>query len=148
MIRSRKILRHARGQNCTLRLDGCQNDRDTVVFAHINSGSAGKGMGIKAHDFLGVFACHHCHAALDAQRGRSALSGDVLRALCETLVVLVLDGLLKVPQDEPKPSSERPVKPRKPKAERAPITHRQNPWPKGRKLQSANTLRKRERTDA
>src|SRR5690606_14904653 len=100
-----------------------------------------------AHDFLGVFACHHCHAALDAQKGRSALSGDVLRALCETLVVLVLDGLLKVPQDAEKPSHERPVKPRQPKGERAPITHRQNPWPSGRKLQPRSTL-KRERTEA
>lgn len=135
MIRSKAILRHAKGQNCTLRLPGCQNDRDTVVFAHINSGSAGKGMGMKAHDLLGCFACGHCHTLLDSQQGRSALSADVLRALCETLVTLWLDGLLKVPLDKPKPSHERPAPKRKPKGQRAPIQSRTE-WPKGRAIQS------------
>lgn len=135
MIRSKAILKHARGQNCTLRLPGCQNDRDTVVACHINSGAAGKGTGMKAHDLLAVWGCGHCHAQLDQGKGRSQYAGDVLRALCETLIGLWRGGLLNVPEDAPKPSHERPTKPRKPKAARAPIQSR-NEWPKGRKLQS------------
>ena len=127
MIRSKAILKHARGQNCTLRLDGCRNDRDTVVFAHINSGMAGKGMGVKAHDFLGCFACHHCHTLLDSQKGRSALSADLLRALCETWVVLVFDDIIDVRQDKPKPQRDR--KPKAKSGPSRPIPTRTNPWP-------------------
>lgn len=129
MIRSKAILRHAKGQNCTLRLPGCRNDRDTVVACHINSGAAGKGTGMKAHDLLAVWGCAHCHALLDQGKGRSSLSTDLLRALCETLVALWRDGMLSVPLDKPKASHERPVPKRKPKDERVPIPQRQNAWP-------------------
>jgi hypothetical protein len=55
-------------------------------------------------------------------------------------------GIVIVPLDATKLSSERPSKPRKPKAERPAIPARKDLWPKGRKLQSANALRKSERT--
>ena len=129
MIRSKAILRHAKGQQCHLRLPGCRNERDTVVACHINAGYAGKGTGMKSHDLLTVWGCAHCHALLDQSKGRSTLSTDLLRALCETLVALWRDGLLSVPLDTAKASHERPVPKRKPKGERAPIPHRQNPWP-------------------
>ena len=134
MIRSSKILRYAKGQSCALRLPGiCNGNPETVVFCHLNSGAAGKGMGIKAHDSLGFFGCSACHAAYDQQRGRSELALEVLDAVCETHVLLVRAGLIVVDQDPaPKP---RGTKARKPKAERAPIQSR-NEWPQGRKIQS------------
>lgn len=60
---------NARGQDCTLRLPGCQNDTATVVLCHLRQFNGG-GMGCKPPDVEGVFACAHCHSILD---GRSRL---------------------------------------------------------------------------
>ncbi|GGA45845.1 nuclease domain-containing protein [Pelagibacterium lentulum] len=145
MIRSSAILKHARGQNCTLRLPGtCNGNPETVVFCHLNGGAAGKGMGVKAHDSLGFFGCSDCHRAYDQQRGRADLALEVLDAVCETHVLLVRAGLISVREDKPKAPSERPVKPRKPKGERTPI-HSRTDWPTGRKIQSRNNLRRKEK---
>lgn len=108
-LRSKKILAHARGQNCSLRLDGCNHNPETVVFCHLNLGAAGKGMSVKAHDCLGFFGCTSCHTAYDSQQGRSGLSADVLRAVCETWAILIRDGIIVIPEDKPK---ARTVKPR------------------------------------
>lgn len=135
-IRSKKILAHAKGQNCTLRLEVCNHDPETVVFCHLNLGAAGKGTSQKAHDVLGFFGCFQCHKAYDQQAGRDRLSADVLRAMCETWAILIRDGIIVIPEDKPK---VRRVKPRKPKEQRKAIQNR-NAWPQGRKLQSRNDL--------
>lgn len=121
MIRSRVVLDHARGQSCQLQLDCCTGDTESTVFCHLNSADFGKGMGIKAHDIAGFFGCWRCHGAFDlhthgltdAEIGRA-----VLRAVVSTWVILVQDGIIKVPIDQPK---ERKTKPRKPKEQRAQI---------------------------
>ncbi|MEO8297067.1 MAG: nuclease domain-containing protein [Burkholderiales bacterium] len=52
---------------------GCLGDDDsTTVMAHENSLAAGKGMGLKAHDHIAVYACFACHAALDQGRQPAA----------------------------------------------------------------------------
>lgn len=138
MIRSQKIINTARGAPCALRLPGvCNNDPATTVWAHLNG--FGKGMGLKTHDILGFPACSACHSAFDTGKNRSAYIGDALRALCETLVGLVLSGIVIVPLDPERLSSERPVPARKPVGERKaipasknPIPQRKDPWaPKG-----------------
>jgi len=97
MIRSRKILAHARGKPCTLRLPGiCNGNPETTVFCHLNTGAAGKGMGLKAHDALGFFGCSACHAAYDQQVGRGELAAEVLSAVCETWVALIAAGIVVV----------------------------------------------------
>lgn len=75
--------RSAKGKLCTLRLDCCNHDPATTVLAHLRCFGWG-GMGQKPHDFLAVYACSACHAALDM---RTAPWGwdDLLRALGETL---------------------------------------------------------------
>lgn len=134
MIRSKKILRHAKGQPCALRLPGiCNCNPETTVWCHLNG--HGKGMGIKTHDPLGFFGCADCHRAYDQGRGRADLMEAVLGAVCESWVRLIRDGIIFVPQDAETPSHTRPVKPRKPKAERAPIQSRSD-WPAGRKIAS------------
>ncbi|WMT88235.1 DUF1364 domain-containing protein [Pelagibacterium sp. 26DY04] len=134
MIRSRKILRHAKGQPCQLRLPGiCNGNPETTVWCHLNG--HGKGMGLKTHDVLGFFGCSNCHAAYDQGKGRAELIPSVLDAVCASWVVLIRDGIIFVPQDAENPSHERPVKPRKPRGERAPIQSRTE-WPSGRKMQS------------
>ena len=123
MIRSKKILRHAKGQPCALRLPGiCNGNPETTVFCHLNTG--GKGMGLKTHDILGFFGCADCHAAYDTIHGRSGLSEAVISAMCETWVRLVSDGIIIVPQDIQTPLMDKPIKPRKPKEQRAKIPSR------------------------
>lgn len=56
----------AQGEDCTVMIPGiCCFDTDTTVLAHTNSLAGGKGMGYKADDHTGVFACHTCHTWLD-----------------------------------------------------------------------------------
>lgn len=144
MIRSQKVIDTARGAPCALRLPGiCNNDPATTVWAHLNG--FGKGMGMKTHDFLGFPACSSCHAAYDTGKDRSKYVGDALRALCETLVALVLSGVVSVPQNSPKARHEAPVKARKPPEQRAKINSRTE-WPTGQKIQSRNDLRRKEQT--
>jgi len=129
-IRSSKVLRSAKGQPCSARFPGiCNGNPETTVWAHLNSGSFGKGMGQKAHDVLGFHACSACHAAYDLGHGtKSWLAGDmhkyVLEAVCETYVRLIRAGIVVVPVDAPKPFAERATKPRKPPAERKKIASR------------------------
>ena len=50
-----KITKSARGQACTIRLEGCYGgpNNENVVFCHINGG----GMGMKALDIHGAYGC-------------------------------------------------------------------------------------------
>lgn len=99
-IISKKIRNSAKGKNCTLRLNGCRNDVDTVIFAHINTDF--KGIGNKSPDLFGVYACSNCHDFLD---DRHVLPfevhhyKDVLRALTETQMELYKIGLIEVKKD-------------------------------------------------
>ena len=65
MIRSKAILRAAKGQECTMRTPVCNHNDETTVAAHSNWHFHGKGMGQKADDIFVVFACSDCHAWLD-----------------------------------------------------------------------------------
>jgi hypothetical protein len=66
-----KITASARGESCTLNLPGvCNYDPDTVVWAHSNRGSDGKGLGLKAKDENGAYACYSCHCTYDRQKSR------------------------------------------------------------------------------
>lgn len=140
-IRSKKILNHAKGQQCTLRFDDCCNhNSETVVAAHIRDRH--KGMGTKASDFSIVFACSDCHRYLDEygdKLGRLFPHEDVMRAFQETLEILIRDGIIVIPQDLP-PRPKR-TKPRKLKGQRAPLRSRKEFGP-GRPMQSRNDFRK------
>lgn len=123
MIRSRKILNHARGKECQLALPGiCGHNPETTVFAHLNS--HGKGMGMKTHDFAGVFADYECHRYLDVGHGTHPqmsdleLSQALLKAVIGTWLVLIEDHVIIVPID-PKPA--KTIKPRLPAEKRTAI---------------------------
>src|SRR5690606_20693239 len=156
MIRSRKILDSARGQTCTFRFPGIWNTAPaTTVWAYLNGGRFRKGMGRKAHDILGAHACFACHTYLDTGHGtKPRISNEtllecVLGGVTETYVRLVKMGLVIIPLDAERLSSERPVKPRKPPQQRTPIPQPAKPrWPQGRKINSANNLRRKEPSNA
>lgn len=144
-FRSRKVLDHARGQPCTLRLPRfCNRNAETTVSAHIRDRH--KGMAQKASDHSVCFACSGCHAALDEGRWIGVMDeADVLRCvirgLQETWEILIADGIVGFPHDKPKSFHSRPPKPRKPKGQRAKVPAGRklagrSEWPKGRKMPS------------
>ena len=68
MIRSRKYLNAARGQECQVRIPGiCNGDSNTVIAAHSNKARHGKGMGLKSKDSYVAFCCSSCHDAIDGR---------------------------------------------------------------------------------
>lgn len=125
LVRSTKILRHAKGQPCTLRFPGiCNGNPETTVACHIRDRH--KGMGQKASDYSVVFGCSDCHRYLDEHVCADAdelleMTAHIVRGLQETWGVLIRDGIIVVPQDANKPS--KPVQ-RKPKGQRKPIANR------------------------
>ena len=97
VIRSRAIRESARGQACTVRSPLCNGDSDTTVWAHSNLGAHGKGMGHKASDLFGCYACAACHMWLDAgPASREEKELAFLRAWALSLTVLVDLGIVSV----------------------------------------------------
>jgi hypothetical protein len=150
-IRSRKYLDGARGEPCKLRFWGiCNNDPETTVACHIHDQSFG--MGRKAHDVSIIDGCSACHMYLDhgwvGKISRTILLEHIIRGLQETLLSRIRRGIVVVPLDPEHLSSDKPVKPRKPKAERKPvgksrpIPQRKAEWP-SRKIATANNLKRK-----
>lgn len=128
MIRSQKVIASAKGAPCSARFPGiCNGDPETTVWAHLNGGAYGKGMGVKAHDVLGFDACDRCHAYYDVgHRTSPQISTDtllecVLGAVCESYVRRIVSGIIIVPLDPERLSSDRPVPARKPPGQRGKI---------------------------
>lgn len=83
-IESEALRRSAMGEECTLRLSGCQGRRG-VVLAHVRR--PGTGMGRKPDDLAAVFACHRCHDVFDGRHHCEKLaSGDVQGAVVDALI--------------------------------------------------------------
>lgn len=131
-FRSDKVLRHARGQTCTLHLSGiCNNNPETTVSAHIRD--EWKGMGTKASDHSIVFACGNCHAYLDVGHFQHPLILDIelyraiIRGLQTTWGILIRDEVIGFPHNPP--PKPRATKPRNPVEQRQAIPSRQSPMP-------------------
>lgn len=66
--RNRQPIRDsARGERCTVRIEGCPNDPATTIWSHNRHGRAGKGGALKAFDLNGAYCCTHCDAIYDGQ---------------------------------------------------------------------------------
>lgn len=66
-----KITQSANGEQCTVRYFWINfHNPETVVFAHSNKSIHGKGMGLKAKDEFGAYACYRCHAIYDGHEKR------------------------------------------------------------------------------
>lgn len=94
----KKIRNAARGQNCSLRLPGCNRNPETTVFAH--APSIDNGMGLKtAPDFWGAFACSNCHDVVDGRVSSSDHRILILErwiaGIYETQRKLIEMGLIK-----------------------------------------------------
>jgi hypothetical protein len=68
----------AKGKPCMVRLpDVCNHNDETTVLAHIRMAGI-SGMGIKADDLLGAWACSACHDTID-RRSNTDLDRDYVR---------------------------------------------------------------------
>lgn len=66
--KDQRIRDSARGERCLMRLPGCPDDPAMTIWSHARSQRGGKGMGIKALDLCGCYACTYCDAIYDGQR--------------------------------------------------------------------------------
>ena len=63
-----RIRDSANGEDCHVRLPGLCNKRtDTTVWAHMPGLDGDRGMGLKALDLCGAYACCACHDAIDSR---------------------------------------------------------------------------------
>jgi hypothetical protein len=85
-MKTTKIRKAARGQDCSLRLPGvCCFENDTVILAHLNTRE--KGISRKSNDIHGVFACWKCHDVIDGRNRNHGFSkADLLQAQFDALV--------------------------------------------------------------
>ena len=90
-----KLRRSARGQDCTLRLDGCNFNSETTVLAHIRINRF-CGTGLKPPDYMSCFSCSNCHDFIDGRVKSDTVYKDILRAHFETMLIWVDMGLIEV----------------------------------------------------
>lgn len=92
-VASKKYRDAARDQDCTLRLPGiCNFDPATTVLAHLPCGM--RGTGLKGPDFSAIDSCSSCHDVLDGRRSGEVDGWDLVRALAETHMRRVEQGLM------------------------------------------------------
>lgn len=74
----------------------CNGNPETTVLCHLNGNR--KGMGIKSHDFFGVYGCSDCHDVIDGRRQTDLPKEEILkcqlRALERTWEQMITDGLI------------------------------------------------------
>lgn len=88
----------ARGRGCMVRLPGiCNHNSETTVLAHVRLAGV-SGMGIKADDLLGAWACSECHDAVDRRRhvdlDRDTVRLAHLEGVVRTIAQLRKEGLV------------------------------------------------------
>lgn len=91
-----KLRKEAKGRDCMVRLVGiCNHNPETTVLAHVRMAGI-SGMGLKADDLLGAWACSSCHDAID-RRQHTDLDRDFVRlahleGVMRTITVLRREG--------------------------------------------------------
>lgn len=79
---------------CQVRLpDVCNHDPATTVLAHYRLAGI-SGLGIKAPNVLGAWACSSCHTYVDTHKD-VATQLSFLQGIMRTIANLVEDGVLK-----------------------------------------------------
>ena len=89
----------ANGRQCQIRIAGvCNGNPETTVLAHLRMAGI-TGIGQKAPDLLGSWACSACHAIVDANGGkifdRDFVRIALFEGIARTQAELVKQGVLK-----------------------------------------------------
>lgn len=102
-IRSDKLRKSAKGQDCTLRIASMVHGMtcsppETCVLTHLPCG--GKGKSTKTTDTMAVIGCYTCHQLLDSWDYRITKDPEfairLITAVQETQSYWMEEGLLKV----------------------------------------------------
>ena len=95
--RNRKLLQAAKGEDCK----HCGRRDGTIVAAHSNSRTHGKGLGLKSHDIFIADLCVVCHANYDRKYTATLYGEDYLcnqedfdRAMVKTILNRLQRGIL------------------------------------------------------
>lgn len=97
-----KITKSAKGKECQVRIIGvCNGRNDTVVWAHCNGLASGRGIGLKAKDLLGAYACSACHDAYDRRTipkhvDYEQIQQDFYAGHMRSLDILIDEGIVKL----------------------------------------------------
>ena len=92
------LRKEAKGRGCMVRIpEVCNHNSETVVLAHVRLTGV-SGMGMKAPDILGAWACSSCHDAID-RRAHTDLERDYVRlmhleGMARTIAQLEKEGLI------------------------------------------------------
>ena len=93
--KNKKITDSARGEDCQVRLNQCNFNPETTIFAHIGGG----GMGYKANDIHGAYCCSSCHDVLDGRVKHGYTTEKLklfhLEGMVRTQLILLEKGLIK-----------------------------------------------------
>lgn len=94
-----KIRKSAKNEECTIQSYACNHNPETTVYCHLRFSWAGSGVGLKAHDIAGFYACSNCHDVID-NRVKSDLSKEekiyfILKGCVLTWTRLIEKGVLK-----------------------------------------------------
>lgn len=91
-IRSDKLRKSAKGEDCLIRSAWCNGRPETVVGCHLNHSWAGKGIGYKAGDLV-IYGCSGCHAAMDQNE---LTDRQILKAFYLTMKRMIEKGVLRI----------------------------------------------------
>ena len=89
------LRRHAKGKPCQIRIPGiCSHNCQETVLAHIRLAGV-TGVGMKAPDILGAWACAKCHSLVDSHNGDDMIQRAFYEGVMRTQDRLIAEGLLK-----------------------------------------------------
>jgi hypothetical protein len=95
------LTKAARGRDCLVRSPVCSHNNEETVLAHVRMQGV-SGMGIKAPDLLGAWACYPCHMLCDTGQWQDTrMERDerdllLLQGMVRTQTVLLREGRIKV----------------------------------------------------
>ena len=91
---SKNLRQYAKGKPCLVRIPGvCRHDTETVVLAHVRMPGV-TGVGKKAPDLLGAWACAECHEYCE-RRYNDRDTRAFLEGVIRTQDRLIRDGVIK-----------------------------------------------------
>lgn len=102
-IRSDKLRKSAKGEECTFNIEGiCNYDPETTVLCHLPDES--HGMSRKSDDIAVAYGCSACHDATDGRVKMSVAFADFVervefywrRAMVRTWRRMIEKGLIKI----------------------------------------------------
>lgn len=89
------LRKHARNKPCQVRLPGiCSCDATETVLAHVRLAGV-TGVGMKAPDVLGAWACSRCHEVTERCKDDDAVQRAFLEGVIRTQNMLIEVGLIR-----------------------------------------------------